>query len=159
MVELTDFIPASYLRLAKWGALVLGAFGLLGYGYHLGYGNATTLCKANLAGSIARAAEQARQIALQDAEVSADVARTITKIRTVERPIEVEVIREIPTDCTLCAVTPRARGLLNDALSGRAFQAPGAGEPARPVPPPIAPPVWQLPGNHPEARRNFSPVI
>ena len=159
MVELTDFIPAPYLRLVKWGVLVLGALGLLGYGYHLGHSNATTLCKANLAGSIARAAEQARQIALQDAEVSADVARTITKIRTVERPIEVEVIREIPADCVLCAVTPRARGLLNDALSGRAFQAPGAGEPARPVPPPVSPPAGYVPGGYPEARRDFSPFI
>ena len=147
------------LRLVGAAVLVLGLLGAGGYLYSRGAQSERMECKANLADSIARAAEQARQIALQDAEVAAGVAQVVTRIRTVERPIEVEVVREISPDCTACAVTPRARGLLNDALSGRAFQTPGAGEPARPVPPPVAPPAGYVPGGYPEARRDFSPFI
>jgi len=97
--------------------------------------------------SIQRAQEQAREIALQDAEVALDTIRTVQQIRTVEKVITVEVQNEIPTDCRACAITPRARGLLNDALSGLRAAPAYPGKSPGPMPTPDTHPYRELPGS------------
>ena len=133
--------PLQYLV----GGLVVVS--LAGGLYGLGHRAGVDACRADLAGHLSRAAEQARQIALQDAEVSAQAAQVIHAIRTVEKRVEVEVINEVHADCTTCALSPRGRGLLNDAIAGRAYTPADPAPPAGTLPAPLAPPRWQLPGS------------
>jgi len=119
------------------------AGGLYGLGHRAGLDS----CRAGLAEHLSRAAEQARQIALQDAAVSAQAAKVIHAIREIEKRVEVEVVNEIPADCSTCALSPRGRGLLNDAITGRAYTPADPAPPAGTLPAPIAPPRWQLPGS------------
>lgn len=134
-------LPVQYL---VGGALVVSLAGGL---YFSGRSAGVDSCRADLAEHLARAGEQARQIALQDAEVSAQAAKVIHAIREVEKRVEVEVVNEIPADCSTCALTPRGRGLLNDAITGRAYTPADPAPPAGPLPAPLAPPRWQLPGS------------
>lgn len=121
--------------------------GLYGVVRHSGYSACQRDQQAALVASIQRAQEQAREIALQDAEVALDTIRTIQQIRTVEKVITVEVQNEIPTDCRACAITPRARGLLNDALSGLHSTPADPGKPPGTMPTPDSPPYRELPGS------------
>ena len=90
--EKMNGFPLQYLV----GGLVVVS--LAGGLYGLGHRAGVDACRADLAGHLSRAAEQARQIALQDAEVSAQAAQVIHAIRTVEKRVEVEVINEVPAE-------------------------------------------------------------
>jgi len=143
------------------GALSLAVVGgLYGAVRHSGYSACKRDADAAMVESIQRAQEQAREIALQDAEVALDTIRTVQQIRTVEKVITVEVQNEIPTDCRACAVSPRARGLLNDALSGLLAAPPAnPGEPPGAVPKAITPPYRELPGGVREGGGTLSKVL
>jgi hypothetical protein len=96
--------------------------------------------------SIQRATAQAREIALQDAEISAGFEITRTRIQTVYRNQAVEVVREIPADCTQCRIGPAGLGLLNNAISGASAAPPDPGKPDYTLRPPKSPYGWQFPG-------------
>ena len=70
-----------------------------------------------------------------------------TEKMAVEKVITVEVQNEIPTDCRACAITPRARGLLNDALSGLRAAPADPGKSPGPMPTPDTHPYRELPGS------------
>ena len=153
---LRPLVPGS---LGLWAGLALGVVGLCFYSYRVGVEACETEHKAALAEHLLRAQEQAREQAIQDAEIAFDHIRTVQQIRTVEKTLTVEVQSEIPTDCRACAVAPRARGLLNDALSGLSFAAPDSSQPPRPVPPPESAPHRELPGNHWQGSGGISKVL
>lgn len=151
---------AGYQRyLLGLAAIAVAAGGLYVLGRIHGAGACEQDHLANTAVHLQRAAEQAREIALQDAEVSAETAKVITRIRTVESAKQVEVKNEVQPDCNLCAVTPRGKLLLNDALSGWAFKTPDTAESPRAVPPAFETPPGYFPGDNGQTRRNFSPAI
>lgn len=79
-----------------------------------------------MAESIKRAEAQAREIALQDAEVLQSGETTRERIRTVYRERERKLAGMVPIDCNACRISDPAIGLLNDALSN------GAAKPADP---------------------------
>jgi hypothetical protein len=124
-----------------------------------GYDRCQMEHEAALVEHITRAQEQAREQAIQDAEIAFDHIRTVQQIRTVEKTLTVEVQSEIPTDCRACAVVPRARGLLNDALSGLSFAAPDSSQPPRSVPPSESAPHRELPGGHWQGGGGISKVL
>ena len=136
----------SPLALRLVGAAVLAA--VLGWGAysirHSGVAQCEAEHQAALAGHLQRAAEQAAEIARQDAEVSEYYERWRT--REVERwHVQVEeVIRDIPTDCTKCGLSPDGLRALNDLRRpGTAAPAPSQPDSGMPTPdaaPQSAPP-------------------
>ena len=70
-----------------------------------------------LAESIERAQAQARELALQDAEVISAGETTREKIRIIYRDREKELEQHVPVDCAKCRLSDSGIGLLNDALS------------------------------------------
>lgn len=128
-------LPSS-LAVRALAALV-GALFLLGVGYRLGVDAADNQHKADLADHLLRAEEQARAIALQDAEVTAQEEAKRERIRTIYRDIEREVTKYVEADCGKCGLTPDGLKLFNDALTGAARRA-DPGKQADPVPKPPA---------------------
>lgn len=125
MGAIIGFITSATGRyLLGAGAVLVVFLGAYHAVYSRGYDDRDAECQAAVAASIVRATEQATEIARQDAEVSAGVETTRARIQRVYTQIEKEVVREIPANCAQCRVNPDALGLLNDALSGRAFNAP-----------------------------------
>lgn len=97
--------------------------------------------------SIQRAQAQAREIALQDAEVSNAYETERERIRTVYRDREIEVEKNVPADCRTCSLSPTGLGLLNDALTNHQAREPNdPGQPDVTVPGTSNPPRWQFPG-------------
>lgn len=127
------------------GAVLVVFLGAYHAVYSRGYAARDAECQAAVAASVIRAAEQARKIALQDAEVSAGFETTRTRIQTVYRNIEKEVIREIPADCTQCRIAPAGLGMLNDAISGRAFKTTPPGKSDQPLRVPESAPGRNIP--------------
>lgn len=121
----------------------LAAAGLLAWVYHAvydrGYGACARDNQAVLADQIHRAAEQAREIALKDAEIVLEGEKLRQKIRTVYRDREIEVKQYVPEDCNRCAIAPPGLGLLNDALAGKAASTPNPAQPSAAVPEPSVP--------------------
>jgi hypothetical protein len=87
-----------------------------------------------LAASIKRAQEQAREIALQDAEVLQDGITYRTKLRDVYRDREVEIVKLVPPDCSACRLGTDGIKLLNDALSNATTTPTNPGSEPNPVP-------------------------
>ena len=123
--------------LAAWAAHALRA---------AGDAACETRHRADLAAHIQRAAEQARVIAKQDAEVSEYYERWRTKIEAHVITVKEEVAREIPADCRTCSLTPDGLRRLNDALRGVPPPASDSNQPDGGVPAPAKPERWQLPG-------------
>lgn len=121
--------------------------GVFASGWRYGATQERKDCDLARAEAVARAIDQERTIAKQDAEVSAGFETTRTRIQTVYRNIEKEVVREIPADCTQCRIAPAGLGLLNDVLSGRAFKATPPGEPDQSVRIPKPPTAGHVPGS------------
>jgi hypothetical protein len=71
-----------------------------------------------LAEHVRLAASQAREIALQDAEVSGGYEITRFRIQTVYRDKAVEVVREITPDCMQCGLGPDGLRLINSIRRG-----------------------------------------
>ena len=136
----------SPLALRLVGAAVLAA--VLGWGAysirHSGVAQCEAEHQAALAGHLQRAAEQAAEIARQDAEVSEYYERWRT--REVERwHVQVEeVIRDIPTDCTKCGLSPDGLRALND-LRRPGTAAPAPSQPDSGMPTPDAAPQSAAP--------------
>jgi hypothetical protein len=99
-------------------AIALLAWGGYAFIHHRGVADCERDHNLALADSIQRAAAQAREIALQDAEVLDSTYRTVERIRTVYREREQGVKDAVPQDCRLCALSPSGLNLLNQSLSG-----------------------------------------
>ena len=134
-----------YLIFALVALVGFGSAGAVGYAR--GHRAAAKDCALARAASVERATEQARSIALQDAEVSAGFEVTRTRIQTVYRDKAVEVVHEIPQDCSQCSLSPAGLKLLNDALSGQPGSPPAdPGKPDQSVRPAKPPALWHFPG-------------
>lgn len=92
-----------------------------------------------LAAVITRAQEQAREIALQDAEILYHGAAERERIRHVYRDREVGIVKYLPPDCAVCRIAPAGIGLLNNALSNAAATPADPGSKSGPVPGPTIP--------------------
>ena len=86
-----------------------------------GYKFASNACKAEKAESIARAIEQEREIARQNAEIAGvfeeNKERIVTKYKIIER--------NIPNETPDCAITNDGLRMLNDAIRGNTPAATG----------------------------------
>ena len=102
--------------------LVLG--GVVSFGWYRGNTSAHKDCDLARAASVARAIDQERATAKQDAEISGAFETTRTQIVTKYKTIEKEVTREIPANCAQCRVTPAALSLLNSAIAGNPVTTP-----------------------------------
>lgn len=129
---------------------LLVAGSLLGAGYRWGGNAADARHKADLADHLLRAQEQARAIALQDAEFTQKGEALRERIRTVYRTIEQEVVKNVEADCAKCGLTPDGLGLFNDALTGAASRT-DPGKQTDPVP---GPPASEKP-----AIRGLAPIL
>ena len=89
-------------------------------GYSAIFDRGISICEARnskaLAESIIRAEVQARELALQDAEVLQEGTTERERIRNVYRDREIEIVKHVP-DCSACRVSAAGIGVLNDALS------------------------------------------
>ena len=112
-------------------------------GYSAVIDRGVAICEARhsraLAESIERAQAQAREIALQDAEVLQAGTVYRNKIRDVYRDREIEIVKHIPADCSACRLGPDGLKLLNDALSNAAAAAKSPGIQPAPLPQPAVP--------------------
>lgn len=127
---------------------LVAAIGLLTAGYRWGSNAADTRHKADLADHLLRAQEQARAIALQDAEFTREGEAIRERIRTVYRDIEREVVKNVEADCAQCGLTPAGFRMFNDALTGAAGRA-DPGKQADPVPGPTPQSKPAIPGPGP----------
>jgi hypothetical protein len=128
-------------------AIALLAWGGYAFIHHRGVADCERDHNQALVESIKRAAAQAREIALQDAEVLYSTYRTVERIRTVYREREQGVKDAVHQDCRLCALSPDGLKLLNDALTnGPAGSDDTVGAPPG-VPHPHTAPSWQFPGS------------
>lgn len=138
--------PLNWLRVGLVVALALGAWRLYGAVWARGWDARDAKAVAELAESIERAGAEARAIALQDAEISADLETERERIRTVYRNREVEVIKHVPADCIQCRLAPAGLGLLNDALTnGQGGASADPGKPDYTLPKPVPPAGSYLP--------------
>jgi hypothetical protein len=136
--------------IARYALAGIAFSAVLGGGYlfihHRGVADCERDHNLALVESIQRASAQAREIALQDAEVLNDVVSVVEKIRIVYREREQGVKDAVPLDCRQCSLSPSGLGLLNESLSN----SPGATENSGNVPPrmpgTIPNPGWQFPG-------------
>lgn len=135
-------MPTLAIRATIGIVLLLGLFAS---GWRYGTTQERKNCDLARAQAVSRAIEQERFIAKQDAEVSAGFETTRTRIQTIYRNIEKEVIREIPADCTQCRIAPTGLGMLNDAISGRAFKTTPPGKPDQPLRVPESAPGRNVP--------------
>jgi hypothetical protein len=127
-------------------AIALLAWGCYAFIHHRGVADCERDHNLALVESIQRAATQAREIALQDAEVLNDVVSVVEKIRVVYREREQGVKDAIPLDCRQCSLSPSGLGLLNESLSNSAGATEDSGNVHPRVPGTIPNPGWQFPG-------------
>ena len=148
-------------RYAIFALVALVGFGSAGaVGYARGHRNATKDCALVRAASVERAGEEARKIALQDAEVSAGFETTRTRIQTVYRDKAVEVTREIPADCSRCSLTPSGLILLQRAYpSSDKPASTNPSKPDQPVRAPRPPALWSFPGGGNEVGGTIRQVL
>ena len=122
-------------------------------GYSAVIDRGVAICEARhsraLAESIERAQAQAREIALQDAEVLQAGTVYRNKIRDVYRDREIEIVKHIPADCSACRLGPDGLKLLNDALSNAAAPPASSGSKPDSLPRPA------VPDNGGDATRGF----
>ncbi len=112
-------------------------------GYSAVIDRGVAICEARnskaLADSINRAQEQAREMALQDAEVLQTGTLYRDRIRNTYRDREIEIVKHVPADCNACRIGPDGIKLLNDALSNAAATPADPGEQPAPLPGPAIP--------------------
>lgn len=135
----------SLLPVRAWAflgiALALSVLVWSGYSavFNRGVASAEARHAIALAESIERAQAQAREIALQDAEVIQEGAAERERIRTVYRNREIELVKYVPIDCAYCRIAPPGVGLLNDALGNAKPPTADPGSQPPPLPGPTVP--------------------
>lgn len=126
--------PVSFMSVRSWAILgAVCAVSLLAWnGYRSIFNSGVSYCEGmaakELVAHVTRAQEQARQMALQDAEVLQSGTDYREVLRNVYRTREIEIVKQIPADCSSCRITPAGIQLLNDALSN----APTTANPSNP---------------------------
>lgn len=118
-----DFLSLLSGRAWAWGGAIVALASFLVWGAISLVHSTRDACEGRhaleLAESIERASAQAREIALQDAEVLQSGEITRERIRTIYRERERKLAEMVPVDCNACRISPPAIGLLNDALANR----------------------------------------
>jgi hypothetical protein len=132
-------------------AVALLAWGGYTFIHHRGVADCERDHDLALAEHIQRAASQAREIALQDAEVSGGYEITRFRIQTVYRDKAVEVVREITPDCMQCGLGPDGLRLINSIRRGELPSLPS--QPDGGLPPATDTPIGPVDG----ARQIHSP--
>lgn len=153
----SSLFQGAILGLAFGGAVWLG----IAHIEQRGVKKCEEAYRVELAESIIRAGEEARKIALEDAEVSTDFEDMRVRIQYVYRNREVEVVKHVPPDCVLCRLTPVGLSLLNDSLTNhdRPDEAGNSSKPDKPLPKLDPGTQWNLPGASSEADRGKRKVL
>jgi len=134
----------KFLRspITLWAVLAVAVIYAGWRGYSAIYDRGVAVCEARsakaLAESIVRAQEQAREIALQDAEILHAGTAERQRIRNVYRDREIEIVKYLP-DCGGCVIAPDGIRLLNDALSNAATTSADPGSESGTLPRPTVP--------------------
>lgn len=114
--------------------------------------------RAALVEHLQRAAEQAAEIARQDAELSADTLAVERKIEVRYRTVTEEVVKHVPTDA-VCAVSDLGLRLLNGALTNTLHRPADPGKPDGAVPGPGAAAPSDNAGPSGQVDRGVRPVL